>query len=232
MVQAEASVLCSSFGLFASPTNNILEQTATGICPFADIDVICLRTPGPVAQIMLKLASPRRYEKSKDVTFEVQSLLVSAGVSRKGRLFLNVARILKRANNRNLFHFGTLGYWPFGDIKGGGAAEMRSISDGPALVSEVCQTGQSRGDRCCKILFRLMFSRRVCPMSISCPSCSSQRIHRSRRKGFLESGPLTLMFVRPFRCEQCDHRFFRLSFSANPGVPPAGRTWLPLVRGR
>jgi DNA-directed RNA polymerase subunit RPC12/RpoP len=109
---------------------------------------------------------------------------------------------------------------------------MRSISDGPALVSEVCQTGQSRSDRYCKILFRLLFSRRVCPMSISCPSCSSQRIHRSRRKGFLESGPLTLMFVRPFRCEQCDHRFFRLSFSANPGVPPAGRTWLPLVRGR
>jgi hypothetical protein len=27
---------------------------------------------------------------------------------------------------------------------------------GPALVSEVCQTGQSRGDRCYKILFRLV----------------------------------------------------------------------------
>jgi hypothetical protein len=102
VVQAEASVLCSRFGLFASPTNNILEQTATGICPFADIDVICLRTPGPVAQIMLKLASPRRYEKSKDVTFKFQALLVSAGVARKGRLSLNVGRISNRANNRNL----------------------------------------------------------------------------------------------------------------------------------
>jgi hypothetical protein len=139
---------------------------------------------------------------------------------------------LKASQQSESVHFATLGYLPFGDIKGGGAAEMRSISDGPALVSEVCQTGQSRSDRCCKILFRLMFSRRVCPMSISCPSCSSHRIHRSRRKGFLESGPLTLMFVRPFRCEQCDHRFFRLSFSANPGVSPPGRTWLPLVRGR
>jgi DNA-directed RNA polymerase subunit RPC12/RpoP len=69
-------------------------------------------------------------------------------------------------------------------------------------------------------------------MSISCPSCSSPRIHRSRRKGFLESGLLTMLFVRPFRCEQCDHRFLRLFFRANPGASSAGRTWLPLVRGR
>ncbi len=69
-------------------------------------------------------------------------------------------------------------------------------------------------------------------MSISCPSCSSLRIHRSRRKGFLESGLLTMLFVRPFRCELCNHRFFRWSFSANPGGSPTGRTWLPLVRGR
>jgi hypothetical protein len=54
VVQTVASVFVSRFGLFASPTNNILEQTATGICAFADIDVICLRTRGPAAQIMLK----------------------------------------------------------------------------------------------------------------------------------------------------------------------------------
>ena len=69
-------------------------------------------------------------------------------------------------------------------------------------------------------------------MSISCPNCSTQQVHRSRRKGFLESGPLTMMFVRPFRCGLCDHRFFRFSFGANPSVSPAGKTWLPLVRGR
>jgi hypothetical protein len=49
---------------------------------------------------------------------------------------------LKASQQSESVHFGTLGYWPFGDIKGGGAPEMRSISDGPALVSEVCQTGQ------------------------------------------------------------------------------------------
>lgn len=50
----------------------------------------------------------------------------------------------------------------------------------------------------------------------SCPSCYSQRIHRSRRKGLLESP----------RCCSCDHfvatcaiiAFFRWSFRANPEV--------------
>jgi hypothetical protein len=27
-----------------------------------------------------------------------------------------------------------------------------------------------------------------------------------------------MLFVRPFRCDQCDLRFFRLSFSANRGI--------------
>jgi len=140
--------------------------------------------------------------------------------------------ILGRADNRSLSTLGHL-WCPLGAHKtGSGEAEIRNSSDDPTLVSEVCQTGQSRSDRCCKILSRLMFSRRCPPMSISCRRCSSPRTHRSRRKGFLESGLLTMLFVRPFRCEQCDHRFFRWSFSANPGASPAGRTWLPLVRGR
>ena len=46
-------------------------------------------------------------------------------------------------------------------------------------------------------------------MSINCPSCQGQRIHRSKTKGVLESGLLAMIFVRPFRCEKCDYRFFR-----------------------
>jgi len=51
---------------------------------------------------------------------------------------------------------------------------------------------------------------------MNCPSCQSQRIHQSRRKGMLEKGILAAIFVRPFRCERCDLRFFRWSFAANP----------------
>src|SRR5277367_4117138 len=49
-----------------------------------------------------------------------------------------------------------------------------------------------------------------------CPLCHSERIHQSRRKGMLERLVLAMMFVRPFRCERCDNRFFSWSFSDNP----------------
>ncbi len=51
---------------------------------------------------------------------------------------------------------------------------------------------------------------------ISCPQCRSERIHQSRRKGIIERRILTLIFVRPFRCERCDYRFFRRTLTANP----------------
>ena len=54
---------------------------------------------------------------------------------------------------------------------------------------------------------------------ICCPNCDSARIHLSRRKGLLEKGILAMIFVRPFRCEECDGRFFRLRFSTNPDAP-------------
>jgi hypothetical protein len=50
----------------------------------------------------------------------------------------------------------------------------------------------------------------------SCPWCHSERTHLSRRKGILEKTILTVLFVRPFRCSTCDHRFFRASFLSNP----------------
>lgn len=63
-------------------------------------------------------------------------------------------------------------------------------------------------------------------MSTHCPECQSQRIHRSRRRNILESGLFAMLFIRPFRCLACDHRFFRWSFNANPGSqrPDALRT--------
>jgi len=53
---------------------------------------------------------------------------------------------------------------------------------------------------------------------ICCPNCDSARIHPSRRKGFVEKGILAMIFVRPFRCEECDDRFFRWCVSTNPNA--------------
>jgi predicted Zn-ribbon and HTH transcriptional regulator len=50
---------------------------------------------------------------------------------------------------------------------------------------------------------------------MSCPLCRSKRIHRSKRKGIVERGILAMIFVRPFRCERCDFRFFRWSINMN-----------------
>jgi hypothetical protein len=50
---------------------------------------------------------------------------------------------------------------------------------------------------------------------LNCPFCHGTRIHRSRRRGIYERRILSLIFVRPFRCEDCDFRFFRWSFATN-----------------
>jgi len=42
-----------------------------------------------------------------------------------------------------------------------------------------------------------------------CPQCNSERIRRSKRRGFIEHVPLTLLFLKPFHCGDCKHRFFR-----------------------
>src|SRR6266478_1873417 len=49
---------------------------------------------------------------------------------------------------------------------------------------------------------------------VNCPQCTSQRIHQSRRRGNVER-ILAMLFVRPFRCERCDSRFFRWSMTFN-----------------
>jgi hypothetical protein len=50
---------------------------------------------------------------------------------------------------------------------------------------------------------------------ICCPNCDSARIHQSRRKGIVEKLVLALLFVRPFRCELCDQRFFRWTLATS-----------------
>jgi hypothetical protein len=59
---------------------------------------------------------------------------------------------------------------------------------------------------------------------VNCPQCTSARIHQSRRKGIVER-VLAMMFIRPFRCERCDLRFFRLSFASNPNLSRSTTTY-------
>ncbi len=51
---------------------------------------------------------------------------------------------------------------------------------------------------------------------LNCPLCKSKRVHQSRRKGIAEKIIMAAVFVRPFRCEGCDLRFYRWSLSSNP----------------
>ena len=59
---------------------------------------------------------------------------------------------------------------------------------------------------------------------VYCPNCASARIHQSKRKGPVETVILALLFVRPFRCEGCDERFFRWSFAVNPNASRTATT--------
>jgi predicted Zn-ribbon and HTH transcriptional regulator len=54
---------------------------------------------------------------------------------------------------------------------------------------------------------------------LSCPLCRSKRIHRSKRKGIMEQVILAMIFIKPFRCERCDFRFFRWSITTNHNAP-------------
>jgi hypothetical protein len=44
---------------------------------------------------------------------------------------------------------------------------------------------------------------------MNCPYCRSERTRRSKRRGFVERGPLTLISLKPFRCGDCGYRFYR-----------------------
>jgi type II secretory ATPase GspE/PulE/Tfp pilus assembly ATPase PilB-like protein len=42
----------------------------------------------------------------------------------------------------------------------------------------------------------------------ACPRCECESIRRSRRVGFMERCLLRMSFIRPYRCLDCDRRFY------------------------
>jgi uncharacterized protein YlaI len=52
-------------------------------------------------------------------------------------------------------------------------------------------------------------------VSVSCPHCHSKAVRRSMRRGMIESAILRLIPVRPFRCKDCDHRFYSRTSQMN-----------------
>ncbi|HET9402827.1 MAG TPA: hypothetical protein VFO34_17910 [Candidatus Acidoferrales bacterium] len=42
----------------------------------------------------------------------------------------------------------------------------------------------------------------------SCPCCGSEEVTRSRRQGFIERNILGMTAIRPYRCMDCDTRYY------------------------
>jgi hypothetical protein len=57
---------------------------------------------------------------------------------------------------------------------------------------------------------------------LTCPKCKREPVRRSKRNGFTEQ-VLSLVYIYPFRCEQCDYRFWALQF---------GVRYVKVVRGQ
>jgi hypothetical protein len=60
-------------------------------------------------------------------------------------------------------------------------------------------------------------------VSISCPDCQSDLTHKSRATGIVEF-LLVFLWIRPYRCEECDCRFFRWSVPYKPKATRSPRT--------
>ena len=52
-----------------------------------------------------------------------------------------------------------------------------------------------------------------------CPDCGSVSIHRSRRKGFVESFLYHALFISPYRCDECDQRHLRVRLTKHTHRP-------------
>jgi hypothetical protein len=59
-----------------------------------------------------------------------------------------------------------------------------------------------------------------------CPRCHSKVIRRSKRRGLFELSLLSVIPVRPFRCDDCDCRFYALASAADQiqSTPVAARS--------
>lgn len=51
-----------------------------------------------------------------------------------------------------------------------------------------------------------------------CPSCGSRNVSRSHRRGLVDK-LLGAMYVRPYRCLECDRRFYKVAHLHNKGGP-------------
>jgi hypothetical protein len=65
-------------------------------------------------------------------------------------------------------------------------------------------------------LIHLTFAKRIS----ECPACESSSVRRSTRKGFVERVWFRIAFVWPYRCDDCDSRFwgFRRSYQPSEGM--------------
>lgn len=57
----------------------------------------------------------------------------------------------------------------------------------------------------------------------NCPSCGSASIHRSRRKDVVESFLYYVLFLSPYRCDECYERHLRFRSVKQVQRPSAQR---------
>jgi len=46
-----------------------------------------------------------------------------------------------------------------------------------------------------------------------CPRCGRTDVHRSRRRSFFERLVFPLVLMRPYRCNDCNHRYLDFTFT-------------------
>jgi PilZ domain-containing protein len=64
--------------------------------------------------------------------------------------------------------------------------------------------------------------------ALSCPVCRALDVQVSHRRGTLERGPLTWLGILPFRCGQCQTRFYKFVVKDPRRRRPAGDTIPPV----
>jgi|SRR5450432_2640809 hypothetical protein len=90
---------------------------------------------------------------------------------------------------------------------------------------EVCKKRQTEIPFAQKIDWQFERPQLQEDLVVSCPQCQSEEVHTSKRRGILENSILTIIFVRPFRCEICDFRFLCWSMTENPNSSRPATTY-------
>jgi hypothetical protein len=53
-----------------------------------------------------------------------------------------------------------------------------------------------------------------------CPSCKSAKVRRSQMRGLIEQWLLKPLGTKAYRCEECDHRFYRFGSRSQEKAQP------------